>query len=312
MLAEASQGFLLKKTLLAEEYVLGMLVLLALASWLVMRPRLSERAINRAFIAISAAWFIGATAMAVADLETYRISVREDHLSEWVSAEMLLLAAVLGIVAIVRLARRGKPAPMAVFLSGGCLLACVREMEFGRPFFGAKVWYSRNLFRLQAYLDPDYIRKFTKSKPITGKPLPLYPVHLIFSAVLIFCVVIAAAYVIHYRKPLIRQVRRLAGKAYGRYLLLGVGGYVGTQAIIGKLCHWVLACEPLAGFQAKHHLDCSIVSEPVEAWAAACLLLSVLMFWRSRFRPAVVPLAPASVAPAPARGPVRPGPSPPA
>jgi len=249
----------------------------------------SDRSVTRGFVALSAAWFAGTTVAAVTDLAWYRASVHEDHLSEWLSAELLLLGAVVGLAALVRGARRGRPAPMAAVLAGGCLLGCCRELEFGRPFFGAKVWYSRNLFRPRAYLDPGYVRAFTRDEPLTGKPLPLYPVHLIFSGVLILCVALAAWYVIRHRRRLARELRRLAGRTYGRYLLLGLGGYVGAQALIGKVCEWILDFEGLTAWQARYDLDRSIVCEPLEAWSAACLLLAAVMFRRRPLRLRVPP-----------------------
>ncbi|MCD4700112.1 MAG: hypothetical protein K8R91_06030 [Phycisphaerae bacterium] len=279
LLADVEGGILLRRTRLDEIYVLLSLVCVCIAAWGVLRFRASGRAVRKGFVAFTVAWFAGVIALAVIDFKTFKGYTREEHIIEWLSAEMLLVASVLGLVATIRLARRGEPSPMALFLTSGFSLACVRELEWLRPFFGGKIWYSRNLFRPQAYLDPSYFDRFIKSEGLSQKPLPLYPAHLIFSSVMIVVAVIVVIYLVRHRKRFLEQLRELPRTTYGRYFFLGLAGYVGAQAVVGELFEKLLDIDALAAWRSAHGVGHGIATEPVELWSAACLLLSMLMLW---------------------------------
>jgi len=264
-------------------YVLLVLLLCSLAAWWTLRLGASDRTISKAFVAISAAYVAAMAGLAALDIDTFRDCTEEDGLIEWASAGMLLLAWVLGLAATVRLARRGRRCPVGLLLSAVFFVACVRELEWGQPFLGDKVWYSRNLFRLRAYLDPSYFEEFRKSLRLSDPPLPLYTVHLVFSCAAIVLMGTVGAYLVRFRKTFLCELRELPRRTFGRYFLLGAGAYGGAQ-ILGRLFAHALRSDVLAGWQAAHHVGHRVLDEPVELWASACCLMSILMFWRDHFR----------------------------
>ena len=279
LLANIEGGILLRRTRLDEILVLICLISVFVAALGIIRFRPSNRTVRKGFIAFTIAWFAGVIALAIIDFGTFRDSIREEHIIEWLSAEILLVAAILGLALAIRMSRLGRPSPVAFFLAGGFALAFVRELEWFRPFFGEKIWYSRNLFRPQAYLDPSYFDKFIKSEGLSARPVPLYPAHLIFSAVLIVISLIVVIHLVRHRRRFLEQLRNMSRTTWGRYFYLGVAGYVGAQVILGEISEKVIRIDALASWRSAYGVGHGIVTEPVELWASVCFLLSILALW---------------------------------
>jgi len=271
---------------MAEVYVLLMLVLLVLATWLLLRIGASDRRIGRAFRAASIAYFLSVIALGLIDFATLQKLSWEDHVIEWLSVEALFVAGVLAAVVLARRARRGQPCPLSAVLAAGLWLASARELAWGRPFFGRRLWYSRNLFRPQAYLDPAYFRKFRKYEGLAEEAAALYVAHIVFSAVFILAAVVLIVYVLRHRRRFLGQLRGLRARACGRYFLLGVGAYASAQ-MIGELFEMISESEAARRWHEAHAvLGHRVVDEPIELWGAACLLISMVTFWRDSFRSA--------------------------
>ncbi|MGB2822886.1 MAG: hypothetical protein WBF17_18025, partial [Phycisphaerae bacterium] len=108
-LAGETGGAVLRRTELAEAYVLLVLVLLVLGTWLLVGLRASDRKIGRAFCVASTAYLVSVTALGLVGFRILQKLCWEDHLLEWLSAEALFVAAVLAALIAVRQARRGQP-----------------------------------------------------------------------------------------------------------------------------------------------------------------------------------------------------------
>ena len=280
-------GLLLRRTDLAEGYVWVLAALTALATVLILRRRPSLRALRKAFLAFTVAWFAGLGALAVADFPLYQALTEEDHFIEWLSADLLLAAAVIGFVLVVRRARQQRPSPMTVFLAAGCLCAALREIEWGAPFFGDKIWYSRNLFRWRAYAEPSYLEEFARDLKIAWNDP--YLVHLVVSGAFMALAIVVIAHLIRHRHVFLAELRQLPRASWGRYFLLGLAVYLGSQAI-GKGFEKLLVCEHLIRWRKAHHVGHRVLDEPLELWAAACLLMSMFALWTTQ-RPAPAPPA---------------------
>ena len=281
-------GLLLRRTELGEAYVWGLLLVVAVLLILLLGRRLSDAALRKGFVLFSLAWFAGLGVLAAAQFRFYQRLTREDHFIEWLTADFLLTAAVIGFVAAARAARR-RPAPVTVFLAGGYFCAFLREIEWGQPFYGDKVWYSRHLFFPRAYIDPSYFHEFRSGETIAVSAGDLYLAHVTSSTVLIVLAGLAGAYLIRHRRAFLNGLRQLPRTSAGRYFALGVGVYLGAQ-ILGKGFEKLLKSELLINWRRANHVGHRILDEPLELWAAACFLMSVLALW-NRHVPAGAALA---------------------
>lgn len=281
-------GLLLRRTHLGEAYVWGLLLVVALLTILLIRRRPSQAALRKGFVVFSLVWFAGLGVLAVAQFKVYQRFTRENHFIEWLTADFLLAAAVIGFVAAARAARR-RPAPVTVFLAGGYFCAFLREIEWGEPFYGDKVWYSRHLFVPRAYIDPSFFHEFRSGETIPVSAGDLYLAHVVSSAVVIVLAALAGAYLIRNRRGFLNGLRQLPRTSHGRYFALGVGVYVGAQ-ILGKGFEKLLKSEVLINWRRANHIGHRLLDEPLELWAAACFLMSMLALW-NRHVPAEAPLA---------------------
>ncbi len=281
-------GLLLRRTELPEAYVWGLLLVVALLMILLVRRRPSQAALRKGFVVFSLVWFAGLGVLAVAQFKVYQRFTREDQFIEWLTADFLLAAAAIGFVAARRAARR-RPAPVTVFLAGGYFCAFLREIEWGEPFYGDKVWYSRHLFFPRAYIDPSYFHEFRSGESIAVSASDLYLAHVVSSAVLIVLAALGGAYLIRHRRGFLDGLRQLPRTSSGRYFALGVGAYCGAQ-ILGKGFEKLLKSQYLIAWRGANHVGHRILDEPLELWAAACFLMSVLALW-NRHVPAGAPLA---------------------
>jgi len=270
---------LLRKTLLPEPFVWSLLGAVVLAAILLLRNP-AKRPFRRGFIVLSIAWFASAAILAAADIRLYQLLTEENHLIEWLTADVLLVASCIVLAAAVRSARRGRPLPMGVFLWGGFFLAFARELEWGQPFFGAKAWYSRNLFRLRAYLDPGYFVQFRAKYRLPESAEFLYQAHLIISVIFIVLVVLAGWYVLWHWRDFLSHLRRVPRESFGRYFLLGAAVYIAAQPL-GRLFERLLTSPLLLEWRKANHLGHRILDEPLELWAAVCFLWAAIVFWKA-------------------------------
>jgi len=278
-------AFLIRKTLLPEAYVWLLAGAVGLAAVVSLRRGPSGAALRRALVGFSIVWFVFVAVLAAVRLELYKALTEEDHFIEWLTADVLLVASCIVLAAAVRSARRGRPLPMGVFLWAGFFLACARELEWGQPFFGAKAWYSRNLFRLRSYLEPGYFVYFQDKYRLPESAEFLYRAHLIISALFIMLAVLAGWYVLRHWRSFLLQLRRITREPYGRYFLMGVAVYTIAQPL-GRLFERVLASrELLLAWRKAYHLGHRILDEPLELWAAVCFLFAALAFWQAHHRP---------------------------
>ena len=283
ILADAAGGLVLKTTLIAEIYVLLMVVWVCLAGQVILRVRSSDRNIFRAFIVFTIAFVGTFVALGFTELKVLCLICSEDHLVEWATAVMLFVAFVVALAAMVRLISRGRHLPVVACLTAGSLVACVREMEWGEPFFGRPIWLSRAIFRGKAYVDPDYFQRFQRQMELQGTSRSPYLAHLIFSGVLILLVVVLVAYLVRYRKELVSELRRFPRAAYCWFFALSIGGFALSQAL-GALSKRLFKTGFFQRLPTVHLFVHCIVEEPIELWAAACALMSALMLWRAHFR----------------------------
>ena len=266
VLAQAGRG-------LSAPCVLALIAAVALAAAGMLKMRISITGLRTVFVAASAVCFAALTVVALASFELYRRAFQEDSLMEWLAAGFLLVAWVIGAVAVAGGALRRRPAPLAMFLASGYFIAFWRELEFGGAFFGEKVWHKRNLFVPRAYFDPSYFRQYVQELEVPRSPETLYAVHLVTSIVLAALVAVAGSYLLRHRRLLARRLRGLPAAAHGRYFLLGLGLYLGAHAL-GKVINYVKKAVPeLRGFAHR------LLEEPLEFWAAMALLFSMLALW---------------------------------
>jgi len=283
VLAVETSGVVLRRTELGEPYVAGILAAVVLAAWVLVRVRASDRAVRNGLLALTGVWAAGLGALAAIDLGLYNRTCLENGLWEWASAAMLLAAAVGAAAAAVRAVRRGRAAPLALLLAAGFALACGRELEYGRPFFGEKVFYSRYLFHPRAWLDPTFIA----TRPQVAEhdlPVPPYAAHLAFSLTILAGAAALGAYLLRHRRAFAGELRAVPRTTSGRCFLLGLAAYAAAQGL-GK---WFRAAfveaegRPLLPYWKVHGwFGHRIVDEPLETWAAGCFLVSVVMLWRA-------------------------------
>ena len=274
-----ASGWLLRRTDLGEGYVLALAGLVVLAAAVVAYRRPGLRAIRAAFIALSAACLLVPVIFALVCFRLHQWLCEEDHVIEWLTADFLLAAWLIGLVATVRLSRRGRPSPTTLLLTAGCFVAFWRELEWGQPLFGEKVWYSRNLLRLRAYLSPEYFERFRESLHLSQRPF--YAAHLAISLGLILTAAIVIFYLIRHRRVLLRELRRLGRSEYGRYFLLGVGVYAVSQ-VMGAAFRHLLRTDWLTTWREQYGVSHRVLDEPLELWGALCFLVSMLVLWKTR------------------------------
>ena len=271
-------GFVLRSTKLQEVYVLVFLLLVAVVTSAALHRRLSISALLKAFIAFSVLTFAALIVLAAANFRIFSLICEENHALEWLTAIVLLAAWIIGLALMIRHSAKGRPPPMIVFLTAGYFSTFWRELEWGEPFFGCKLWYSRNLFRLEAYLNPGYFEDFRESLNLPGQPY--YMAHLVISLMFITLASIVLLYLARHRKSFLKELLRLPARPYGRYFLLGFGVFLGSQAL-GHFLMRPLLAGPLAELRQVHHVGHRILDEPLEFWASTCFLMSMITLWKS-------------------------------
>ena len=287
-LADAN-GFLLKRNHPDKlgEFELGlMLALLCLVAWLLVCVRASRRAVLGGFAAVGIVYLAAMAVLATLDFDVFRHHCMEEHSIEWFSAVALLVASAVCLTVAIRQAVRRRPCPMALLLSIGFLWGFGRETEWGEPFFGEKIFYSRNMFRLRAYIDPAYFDKFSRSLELEDCPVSMYTAHLVFSFVVVALIAVLVIYLIRHRQAFAAQLRELHRTAYGRYFLFGAGVYLCAQVggtIFDRVCKSSSVVDWGSG---RTILTNRVLAEPVELLGAMSFLVAAAMLWRLCFHPA--------------------------
>jgi hypothetical protein len=254
-------------------WVLALTAAVALAAAGMLKMRITLSGLRKVFVAASIVCFAALTDVALVRFDLYHWAFQDDSLMEWLAAAFLLVAWVIGAVAVARGAARREPAPLAMFLASGYFVAFWRELEFGGSFFGEKVWHKRNLLMPRAYFDPSHFRQYVHELEVPRSPETLYAIHLVTSIVLAVLVVVAVTYLLRHRCLFARQLRALPAAAHGRYFLLGLGLYLGAHAL-GKVINYAKKAAPeLRSFAHR------LLEEPLEFWAATALLFSMLALW---------------------------------
>jgi len=263
---------------LTEGQLLALLAVVVAGAVALVRFRPSARALRRAVTVSGVLYFAGAGVWAAVDFASYQDQCREHHVVEWLSAEMLLVGSLLALGVTIRQAARKRPCPIAMFLFGGLFWGFARELEWGMPFFGRKVIFSRNLFRLRAYIDPSYFDRFAEKVRLHNPPVPLWPAHLVFAGLTFGLAAVVAVYLVRHRKAFAAQLRAAVRQTYGRWFLLGAGAYV-VAGLLGTVVDRVLKSESVSLSPKVVLLGHRAVSEPIELWGAACFLLAGVTLW---------------------------------
>ena len=160
----------------------------------------------------------------------------ENDLAEWLTSHFLLVACMLGVAIVIRQEVRRKPSAVAAILAAGYFFACGREMEWGEPFYGEKVLFSRYWFLPRAWFDPS---RFHKIADLTGySENTLRWMHVASAAVVALIAIGVVWYVIRRRAVLAREIGRMGRALWARYFLATVGAYLlaeGLEVIFKKL-----------------------------------------------------------------------------
>ncbi|MDY7009663.1 MAG: hypothetical protein SVV80_02790 [Planctomycetota bacterium] len=269
----SAMSFILCKESIGEVCVLILASLVAIAAVVILKLHLSFSALRKVFIVATIVCFAAMAAVAVIGLEPYGNLIREHGPVEWLTADFLLAACILAVIATVRAMRSDRPMPVGLFLAYGCFVAFYRELEWGAPFTGGeRLWRRRHLVNPRAYWDVSYFEKYSRKLDAQHTPQTLYTVHLITVGVLVLLGAIAVVYIIRQRRTFIEQLRKLPVTVYGRYFLLGLGGYIGAH-VVGKIIHWIHETMNVTGFAHR------LLEEPFELWGAMAFFFSMLALW---------------------------------
>lgn len=273
----AMTGWILKYTEIDEIYVLGMaLVVFAVASMLIVRE-VSGKSMRRGFAFFCVICVVALTGMGFVQLGMLVRICEESDVVEWLGAHFLLAAWVIGLVLTIRLARRKRPSPMAALMTGGYFWGFWRELEFGAPFFGNKFLYTRNFFRPEAYLNPAYLEQFNKSLG-HEEYRPLFVMHWVGVGAMLVCISLLGAYLYRHRAGFVEELKKLRRTTYGRYFFLGIGMYLGSQAV-GRVIKMVYRSGIIPHRWVMYALSKGVISEPVETLGALSFMLSMIAFW---------------------------------
>ncbi len=285
-------GSILRLTRATETHVLAMAIAVALAvAVMLVRPPELER-LRRGFILLAIGWAGGLAVLGATRFNVLLGVCEEYQLVERLGAFALLAAAGAGALPAIRLHRLGRPPPMLVLMAAGCLWGFLRELEFGAPFFGRKILYTRNFFRLRAYIDPAYFEKFNRSLGHV-QPRPLFVMHWIGVAVSVVCIAAVVGYLVRHRNVFDKEIRRFTAATHGRWFLLGLAVFAGSQ-LVEKLLVMLLRSDWLIDYYRRYHLSERVLAEPVETLAALAMLVAMIAAWRTdATRPAAETIEPA-------------------
>jgi len=273
----AAAGLILRDTEIRELYVFVLALLSVGVAGACLSPRLSAAALRRGFI-IAAVGFLAVTAIMITFYRNaFARLCSEDNVVEWLTADCLLAAWVFGFILTVRLARRGTPSPMAAFLTTGCFWGFWRELEWGSPFFGGKLIYTRNFFRIKAFYSTAFFEHISRDKGVSTQTLLFIHWAAVLISLAIACLLLT--YMIHHRRILREELRQLAKAPCGRYFLWALGVGLAAEAL-GALFHRLVRWGYLAGSSRAERFPHFVLEEPLELLATAFLVMSVISLWQ--------------------------------
>lgn len=234
--------------------------------------------VKKAFVGVAIAILVSYVVLAAVCLPMLHQMSQEDHVIEWLSASCLLIAWVLGAIVSVREYRVSRPTPMMIFLTAGCFWAFWRELEYGGSLTGGQFWYSRNLFRPEAFLEPAYFEEFRRAMDLPFTPSFLYGVHLACSAAMLLLAATVLVAVLRHWRIFVGEARALSHCTYGRFFLLGAGAYVFVQ-VSGNVLGRALRSDALMSWAQSVSLTRRVFDEPVEFFGALCIMTSMVAAW---------------------------------
>ena len=277
--ASSSLAAVVKLTAMPEVYVLLSAVLVAAVVVAALRQKSWTARVRKAFVCICVAMVAG-TLLGIAAVPTVLRDIsQEGHVVEWLTADLLLSAWVIGIVVAVRLAIQKRPSPLAIFLTFGYFIAFCRELEYGEPFVGEKIFYSRYLFCPRAYVNAACFDGIAGSIGLSSRFL--YRTHLMYAAAIMIITALVVWYLLRHRWLFIRQLRELPWTSCGRFFLAGVGVYVLSQ-VVERLFEYLLLSRWLADWTRAHTLTNEILGEPVELVGSMFIAMSMVALWHER------------------------------
>jgi hypothetical protein len=198
----------------------------------------------------------------------------EGHVIEWLTAHMLLIAFLMGLMAIVRLIQQRRPRTLTLFLTVGYLWGFWREIEWGEPFVGEKVIYSRFVFRPRAYFDPTRFDGLARDTGLTEQFL--YKCFLIFFVLVVVIAVVLVVYLLRHRRLFLRELKVLHRQPWGWYFFAGCGMYLFAQ----------LASEAVEDLQEAGLITMGInrevLNEPLELIASMLFVRSMAVMWHAQ------------------------------
>ena len=272
----SSPALVLKLTAMPEVYVLLSVVLVAAVVMAALHQKAWMAEARKVFLCLSVVVVASMALVLVAAPHVAHDIAGEGHVFEWLTAHMFLAAAIVGIVLAVHLGLHNRPSPLAVFLTAGYSAAFCRELEWGQPFFGEKVWYSRFLFRPKAFIDSACFAPQARS--IGRSPEYLHTVHRIFASAICLTGAVVVWYLLRHRRVFIRELRQLPRTSCGRFFLLGTVIYVSME-ILEHLVEYLLLSPLLVGWSTAHAIGAEVFEEPLELVAGISFLLSMLALW---------------------------------
>jgi len=290
----ATSGWILKDTEIPELYVLGLVILTFCLGGLLIAARPSPKALRWCLGLSGAATVLGAAILGFVDYPRLRRMCSENNVVEWVTAVFLLVGSVFGWILASRLRRRRRTSPLVVFATALLFAGLCRELEWGRPFLGEKLFYSRNIFQIQAYLSSSYFETLSQRKPLA--PEQLFAVHWISTVLVVGFVVGLGVYLVRRRDTFARELKNLTKTTYGRYLLLGLGIYAGSQLLGSRIFDLLVSALLLTRAQDVE-LPHDVMGEPLECIAALSLMFAIVSLWGAKlesFAPRAVPTATAA------------------
>ena len=257
-------GYVLKFTRIPEWLVFVITVGVFQLAAIMLADR-RQRVSLIAFLSLSAL-FLGAMAViGFRSLTELELLCKECHFVEWLTAALLMAAWMIGLGGIASRRWHDGPKILATFLTAGLLAGWFRELEFGKPLFGNKVIYTRNLFNIEAYVNPAYFEEFGRQLG-HETPRPLQAMHWVGAAAIFTFAIVVGSYMYRHRQALGREFKSFFRTAAGRYFAAGCGLYIGTQ-LIGRVMERLLDIEN------------RVVDEPLECVGAACFLMCMVSLW---------------------------------
>jgi len=227
---------------------------------------------------------------------TARNLSRESDIVEWVTSLLMLAASGTALATFVRSRVHKRPSPSAIVLTVGYFLTFAREMEWGEPFFGEKVFYSRYIFRPKAWFDTSRFDKISDLIRESGHfgsdgllPETLRMLHVLLAGAVIAITVVTAWYVIAHRKQLNRELTVPRRPVWLGYAIASAVIYV-LAAVSEAGLEALLATEALTDWASQHSVAGMVVAEPLEMLGALCAAIAAVTLWHeSRDRTSVAP-----------------------